>query len=215
MQLRRQVLCYFGLLAPVWIVVSVTYSGLLYPGYSHINQAMSELHAAGSPIETIAPYINHYPLAILFAGFGYYIVCFCKSRAARVSGYCIILHGIATFSAGYFPCDTGCSPEGTSFNHVMHGLSGLAVMLTLLIAPAIWGVIAKEELHSTWFGWLSVTTVLGQLLLLIPTFNAANSGEYFGLYQRLTYSFPLIWMFILAALLIQHNPASRAVSTAD
>jgi hypothetical protein len=51
----QKLLCYFGLFAPIWMLVSVSYSGMIYPGYSHTDRAMSELHATGSPIEQIAP----------------------------------------------------------------------------------------------------------------------------------------------------------------
>ena len=81
-----RVLCYFGVLAPIWIVASVSYSGMIYPGYSHINQAMSELHALGSPIANVAPFINHYPLAILFSGFGIFVISYFNTRAARTFG---------------------------------------------------------------------------------------------------------------------------------
>ncbi|MBK6740317.1 MAG: hypothetical protein IPG64_22010 [Haliea sp.] len=71
---------------------------------------MSELYAVGSLIERIAPFINHYPLSILFAGFGFYEMSYFSNRAAKVSGLLILLHGVATFSAGS-SCDPGCVPE--------------------------------------------------------------------------------------------------------
>jgi hypothetical protein len=69
------------------MLVSVTLSGIIYPRYNHVHQAMSELHAIGSPIEFIAPFLNHYPLAILFAGFGYYVADHFDSAAAKLSGF--------------------------------------------------------------------------------------------------------------------------------
>jgi hypothetical protein len=166
---------------------------------------MSELHAVGSPIEKIAPFINHYPLSILFAGFGYFVISAFDSRAAKFSGVLILLHGVATLSAGYFPCDAGCAPEAASTSQILHGLSGLVILLTLLIAPAVWSFIAKRELQLRWFGWLSTGVVLGQLLMMIPTFNAVTTGENFGLYQRLAYGLPLTWLFIFAWILIRED----------
>jgi hypothetical membrane protein len=60
----------FGMIAPFWLVVGVTLAGALYPGYSHYNQAMSELHAIGSPVQNVSPFINNYPLGVLLIGFG-------------------------------------------------------------------------------------------------------------------------------------------------
>lgn len=203
MRAYSRALCYFGLLAPIWIIGSVTYSGSLFPGFSHMHQAMSELHAVGSPIEKIAPFINHYPLAILFAGFGVFVASYFNSRAAKASGLCILLHGVATLSAGYFPCDMGCVPEAPSVSHVVHGVSGLAVLLTLFVAPAIWVFIAKRDLRNAWFGWFSAAVVLGQVLMMIPTVEAMATGVNFGLFQRLAYAIPLIWIFVFAVILLR------------
>jgi hypothetical protein len=178
---------------------------MIYPGYSHMDQAMSELHAVGSPIERIAPFINHYPLSILFAGFGFFVMSYFSSRAAKVSGFLILLHGVATLSAGYFPCDVGCVPEAPSTSHVVHGLSGLVVLLTLLIAPAIWAFISKRELQLAWFGWLSAAVALGQILMMIPVVEAMTTEENFGLYQRLAYLIPLTWIFVLALVLMRDS----------
>lgn len=205
MRSSPRALCYFGLIAPIWLLVGVTYSGMIYPGFSHIDQAMSELHAVGSPIERIAPFINHYPLSILFAGFGFYVMSYFSNRAAKVSGLLILLHGVATFSAGFFPCDPGCVPETPSASHVVHGMSGLVVLLTLLIAPAIWAFISTRELQIVWFGWLSAAVFLAQMLMMFPTVEAITTGEKFGLYQRLAYSVPLIWLFVFALVLVRDS----------
>jgi hypothetical protein len=125
---------------------------MIYPGYSQIDQAMSELHLVGSPIEKIALFINHCPLSIVFAGFGFFVMLHFNSRAARLSGLLIILHGIATLSAGYFPCDVGCAPDSTSTSQLLHGLSGLVILLTLLVTPAIWVFNSNHELKIVWFG---------------------------------------------------------------
>lgn len=170
---------------------------------------MSELHAVGSPIGEIAPFINHYPLSILFGGFGCFLMSYFSSRAAKISGLMILLHGFATFSAGYFPCDVGCDPESTSYSQLLHGLSGLFILLTLLISPAIWVFIAKRELQVVWFSWLSAVVVLGQLLMMIPMVDAITTGINIGLYQRFAYSLPLTWMFLFALILIRNDRPAR------
>lgn len=199
------ILRYFGLLAPIWMIIGVAYSGSIYPGYSHINQVMSELHAVGSPIEHIAPFINHYPLAVLFTGFGIFVSKTFNTTAAKISGALIILHGVATLTAGYFPCDAGCSPETASTSQILHGISGLFILLTLLIAPAIWAFISRRELQTSWFGWFSCSVVLAQVLLTTVSFDAFATGEALGLYQRVIYSLPLLWVFVFAVLLKDHH----------
>jgi uncharacterized protein DUF998 len=209
LRLSQRILCSFGLIAPVWMLIGVGYSATIYPGYSHVHQVMSELHATGSPIAAIAPFINHYPLAILFSGFGYFVTTVFDHWLARLTGLLIIVHGVATFTAGYFPCDTGCNPDEPSTSQLLHGFSGLGILLTLLIAPAIWCFISKRELQQRWFGWLSACVVVGQLLLMFPTYQALNSGEYVGLYQRLAYSMPLLWLLVFAVVLLCKSREAR------
>ena len=58
---------YSGMIIPLWLLVGVTVAGVMNPGYSHINQAMSELGAEGSPTHFISPVINNYSLGILLS----------------------------------------------------------------------------------------------------------------------------------------------------
>lgn len=81
------------------------------------------------------------------------------------------------------------------------------MLITLLIAPAIWMFIATRELKMAWFGWFSAAVFLGQLLMMIPTVEALATGENFGLYQRLAYSIPLAWLFVFALVLMRDGKA--------
>ena len=83
------------------------------------------------------------------------------------------------------------------------------MLLTLLLAPAIWTFIAKRELRAVWFGWLSAGVSLGQILMLIPVAESMTSGDSFGLYQRLAYGLPLIWVFVFASILIHASGKER------
>jgi len=203
--MKSKTLNVFGLIAPVWLVVGVALAGALYPGYSHFEQAMSELHALGSPVQSLSPLINNYPLGILFAGFGLFVFSIFKHKAAKVSAVMIILHGVGSILAGYFPCDVGCNPDSTSLNQTLHGIGGLIMLVTLLIAPAIWIFIARKVLAASWFGWISVVCVLLQLAVVPLMAAALDSGEGFGFYQRIAYGIPLIWLFLFAALLLKHQ----------
>tara|TARA_B110000196_G_scaffold318236_1_gene333130 strand:+ start:1114 stop:1737 length:624 start_codon:yes stop_codon:yes gene_type:complete len=193
----------FGLIAPIWLLVGVTVAGILYPGYSHYNQAMSELHAIGSPIQSISPFINNYPLGILFIGFGLFLFSSIKNAPSKVSSVMIIFHGLGSITAGYFPCDEGCNPESTSFNQTMHGVGAVIMTLTFLIVPAIWAFISKKVLNNKWFGWVSIACVLFQIAIMPLMGQALESGVGFGLYQRFGYGIPMIWLLLFSALLLK------------
>tara|TARA_Y100001951_G_C11244149_1_gene242356 strand:- start:265 stop:435 length:171 start_codon:yes stop_codon:yes gene_type:complete len=48
-----------GMLIPVWLFCGVLIAGSLYPGYSHVDQAMSELGALEAPTHQLSPIINN------------------------------------------------------------------------------------------------------------------------------------------------------------
>ena len=201
-QKQQKILNWFGVIAPLWLLAGVTISGALYPGYDHYNQAMSELHARGSAVELLTPILNHYLLTLLFIGFGVFVYLHCKqSRLAQASAVFIAIHGIATFVAGYFPCDTGCLLENPSSSQSIHNIAGAVLFLSLLIAQLLWIVLAMKGQVKAWFGWFTVVCVAAALAVIPAMGQALESGEGFGLYQRLNYGAALCWLLVLALLL--------------
>ena len=195
-----------GLLAPIWLLVGVVIAGSLYPGYSHLNQAMSELGAIGAPTHGVSPLINNYPLGVLFIVFGLAaFATFHTSKLARLSAVLIVLHGVASFGTGYFSCDIGCGLENPSDSQKLHNLSGLVMFLTLLIANALWVYLASRVLGLKWFAWFSLVCTLGALLVLPLMGQAVEVGQGFGLYQRINYGVSILWVGVFAGVLISRR----------
>ncbi|CAA0110980.1 Uncharacterised protein [BD1-7 clade bacterium] len=190
-----------GLIAPIWLVIGVMLTATMYPGYSHMDQALSELHAMGSPVAAISPFINNYPLGALFIGFGVFVIGYCRCWTARLSGLMIILHGIGSWIAGAFPCDVGCNPDSTLESQQIHGIGAVLMTVSFLIAPAMWVFLARQRSSVSWFGFLSAATVVAQFIVFSPLATSLESGSDFGFYQRVAYAIPMVWLFIFAALL--------------
>lgn len=197
---------YSGMIIPVWLFIGVTIAGAMNPGYSHINQAMSELGAKGSMTHVISPLINNFPLGILFIAFGLYIISTLRnSKLAICSGVMILVHGIGSILAGYFSCDAGCQPASPSSSQIMHNLSGLVMFLSLTVAGWLWVYLGKKQLGSTflsWFSFVCMVVALGAALML-P--QAVESGKNFGLYQRFNYGVSVIWLGVLSYSLAQRQ----------
>lgn len=205
---------YAGLLIPFWLTVGVATAGALYPGYSHIDRAMSELGALGAPTQTLSPLLNNYPLALLFALFGAAVCAtFARPRRAAMAvpadvagpypgysklawftGALIVLHGVGSFGTGYFSCDVGCRPEHPSMAQQWHSIAGLVMALSLLLAGALWIPLAKRLFGSRRFAVLSLLCTLLQVVTLLLMARAAlHTGADFGLYQRLNYGAAVVW----------------------
>jgi hypothetical protein len=134
------------------------------------------------------------------------------ARLAQLSGLLIVLHGLASVSAGVFSCDPGCNPVEPSPNQVLHNLSGLVMFASLTLANLLWVYLARKQLGSTGFSWFSLSCLVLSLAVMPMMAAAVESGEAFGLYQRINYGVSVIWLGALAWMLIRRLPVDSAGS---
>ena len=183
---------YSALIANIWIVLGVYTAGKLYPGYSHTKQFCSELGAAGSPTEKLSPIINNYPLGLLFCLFGWYVLQL-KNTPVLITlvGFLVIIHGVSTWVAGYYPMDAEPQTKTPTLSCQIHSWAGLVMLLSLLIAPVL---VAASSYASISFRLFSILCVgiIGYLVLLLA--SAFKQQANAGLYQRLAYSVQLLWL---------------------
>ncbi|OAI83656.1 DUF998 domain-containing protein [Pseudomonas putida] len=188
-----------GLLVPFWLFFGVLITASQFPGYSHVELAMSQLGAVGAPTHELSPWVNNLPLGLLFVlcGVGLFRR-FEGSRLAWLGALLVIVHGLASMSAGYFPCDQGCVPAEPSFYQRMHNLSGLVMFLTLTLASTLWIFLGKRLLGSVAFSRFSLLCTVLALVTVGLMAGAMENGHGFGLYQRLNYGTAVIWLAVLA-----------------
>ncbi|MFW3899183.1 DUF998 domain-containing protein [Pseudomonas bharatica] len=188
-----------GLLVPFWLFFGVLITASQFPGYSHIDLAMSQLGAVDAPTHDVSPWVNNLPLGVLFVlcGMGLFRR-FEGSRLAWIAALLVIVHGLASMSAGYFPCDQGCVPAEPSFSQRMHNLAGLVMFLSLTLASALWIFLGRRLLGSPGFSRFSLLCTVLALVTVGLMAAAMESGHGFGLYQRLNYGIAVIWLAVLA-----------------
>lgn len=191
-----------GLVATLWITFGVYVAAKFYPNYDHINQFCSELGATGSPTQKLSPRINNYPLSILFCLFGWAILTIEPSNLAFISaGTLIILHGIGTGIAGYFPMDRDPYTVTPSLNCKIHSWAGMVMFVSLLIAPIILAFSPESEQIPFWFRLFSVATVVVSIFFLVKMAKGFKQRSQAGLYQRLSYWVKLLWLSVFSVLL--------------
>src|SRR6478609_2029118 len=66
----RNVLLACGVVAPVWWVAMDIAGSLRYPGYTYIDQTISELSAQGAPTRTFMLVLSGIPYGVLMTAFG-------------------------------------------------------------------------------------------------------------------------------------------------
>ncbi|MCE5993614.1 DUF998 domain-containing protein [Pseudomonas sp. 5FOS] len=188
-----------GLLIPLWLLAGVWFTAQAYPGYNHLQQAMSQLGAVGSPTQNWSPLVNNFPLAILFALFAWGLARRWRgSKLALLSAALVLLHGLGSLGTGWFPCDQGCAPAQPSRSQQLHNLSGLLMFFSLTLASALWAWLGNRIAGSWALALFSLACVVLAIITVALMGHAAQNGQLFGLYQRLNYGVSVIWVASLA-----------------
>ena len=193
---------YSGLIATIWIVVGVYIAGKFYAGYDHAKQFCSELGASGSPTEKLSPLINNYPLGFLFCFFGWYLAQMSGvSVLVTISGWLVILHGVGTWVAGYFPMDADPYTKAPTFSCKVHSWAGFIMLLSLLVAPILIAVSPASDFISFTFRLFSVAAVIAATYYLFVMAKAIKNQGNAGTYQRISYGVQLIWLSVFSLVL--------------
>lgn len=204
-----------GVLIPFWLFSGVLLTALAYPGYSHLDQAMSQLGAQGSPTQGFSAWVNNLPLGVLFVLFAVGVMRQVRgSRLALFSAVLIFVHGLASFATGYFACDQGCAPAQPSFSQQMHNLAGLVMFLSLTLGSLLWAFVSRRLLGSRGFGLFSLACTVLAVATVVLMAQAVEAGHSFGLYQRINYGISVIWVAGLALMLLRGRSGSLRLVTA-
>ncbi|MEW6992792.1 DUF998 domain-containing protein [Colwelliaceae bacterium MEBiC 14330] len=199
----EKIAIYSGLIATVWIVVGVYLVSLFYRGYSHSRQFCSELGAVGSPTMKLSPRVNNYPLSIFFCFFGCYVAQLANTAIlVNLAGCLIIIHGLGTWVAGYFPMDADPYTEQPTFTCKVHSWAGFIMLLSLTIAPILVALSATSELIPLYFRVLSIIAVVTAIYFLFAMAKAIKLQTNPGTHQRISYGIQLTWLSHFAFILM-------------
>ena len=193
---------YFGLIASIWIVFGVFLAAKFYPNYDHNKQFCSELGAKGSPTERLSPLINNYPLGILFCCFGLAVIQKEDSSIVfAITGSLIIIHGLGTWVAGYFPMDANAYTKSPSFHCKVHSWAGFIMLLALLIAPLTMIFSPTNQLITMPFKMFTSLSLVAVVYFIYKMAKAIKNKTNPGLHQRLSYGAQLVWLSGLSLVL--------------
>jgi len=191
-----------GMIATIWISFGVYIAAKFYPNYDHSTQFCSELGAAGSPTEKLSPIINNYPLGIIFCLFGWVLTQLNDSNAViTATGILVIVHGVGTWVAGYFPMDKDPYTKSPTLSCKIHSWAGFIMLLALLIAPVLIAVSPTSSYVPLWFRGQSVLTVVLAIYYLAKMAKAVKLKKLTGYYQRISYWIKLIWLSTFSLIL--------------
>jgi len=211
MKLLDRALLSCGLLIPFWLALGVSLTAMAYPGYDHLQLAMSQLGAVGAPTHGLSPLVNNFPLALLFALFAWGIARRWRgSRLAMVSAVLLLLHAVGSLGTGWFACDQGCAPDQPSTSQQLHNLSGLLMFLSLTLASGLWVWLGARVADSRALAVTSLVCTLWAIITIGFMGQAMQSGELFGLYQRLNYGVGVVWVAAIAGYSLREQASTGA-----
>ncbi|WP_409425712.1 MULTISPECIES: DUF998 domain-containing protein [unclassified Pseudoalteromonas] len=194
---------YSGLIATFWIFIGVYVASRFYEGYSHSKQFCSELGATGSPTEKLSPLINNYPLGFLFCFFGWYLAQLANvSILVNIAGWLVIVHGIGTWVAGYFPMDADPFTKHPTFSCKAHSWAGFIMLLSLVVAPILIATGPTTEVISLYFRVFSTVSVIATVYYLFAMAKAVKLQSNPGTYQRISYGIQLSWLSVFSIVLM-------------
>jgi uncharacterized membrane protein len=157
---------------------------------------MSELGARNRPTTRIHPYINNYPIGILFILFGLAILLsLTHETITLVTASMMICQGISHLITGLFPCDEDLGRTKPSATQHIHNLAGLIMLLTLIIPTVWWGISAASSIWFASFSWLCLSVFVIYFCLMVRNLK---SGHNLGLYQRISYGALAFWVVVLS-----------------
>ena len=183
-------------------------TGLLYDGYSHKDQAISELSAMGAPTRPFFAVLVPIWSALLIA-FGIGVRRTANAnRPLRVSGGLLIAHGIVSVHWFWFPMTAREDMVfgAARWNDIGHlALAGWSVLFSL--AEIAFGAVAfgkRLRVYSL------VTVVIAVVFGALTGTQAANFADgdptpLMGLYERVCVGAWLLWIAALSMVLLRNR----------
>lgn len=191
---RARQLALAGIVGPVAFALAAVIGATQPPGYSHVDNFVSELAAEGSEARGL--------MTIGFLVFGVCIlVVACSLLVLRPAATALVvvvaLSGAGTLMAGTFSCDRGCPAKGeTSTHQELHNVSSVITFSAWIVAP----FVAARQLRGSRFARASL--VLGGVELAfglaLGSMSDRQPDDPVGLLQRIVLVAVGVWFVLIA-----------------
>lgn len=205
----RRILLVCGILAPiVWVCTDIIAS-MLYPGYSYISQATSELFAIGAPTSSlVVPLFTLFDILLLGFAIGTWLSAG-QNRPLRITA--LMLVGLAVSGLSLWPFFP-MHMRGTevTFTDTMH-----LTIAAISIVPGLLSVGLGMISLGKRFKYFSIGTIIGLLVpgilafLYAPQVATNQSTPLLGLNERIAQYINALWIFVLAVLLLRRQSKSQ------
>ncbi|WP_216361196.1 DUF998 domain-containing protein [Caulobacter mirabilis] len=178
------------------LVAVIVVAGAAWPGYSHVDNFISELGATGSPHGRLVNFGGFLPVGLCLTLFSIAAALVePRSRRRTVGFACLGLFGLGYVAIAFFPCEFGCPATSSDISQVMHNLTSLAGYLGAPVGMILLGLAARR-----WPG-SGLLFPLGLACGLVSTAAFAwmlSEPPASGLVQRVVEGSIVLWVLVCA-----------------
>jgi hypothetical protein len=206
----------FGILGSLTYALHVVLGGILWEGYNHLMQPISDLTAAGAPDRELLTIITGiYALfSIIFAVSALMYIRKTGSKLLNAGFILFLCMHLVSAAYNLFPEDLPNS--ALTFTGVMHIVVTGAVVPLAVLAPIFIGAAFRRLQQFKNYSLYSILTgivmfVAGGITVVLMT----NKMPYFGLFERINIGSLQLWMLLISLKLfttkLENVPKTSAV----
>jgi hypothetical membrane protein len=203
-----------GVLAPLWWAGIIVYCASQFPGYSHIEDFISELAARRAPTEALMRefgFILTGALYLVFAAtLGWH---FRRNWLAWLGVLLLALGGAARIGAGIYACEPGCVSDAISLSQDWHHRYATAGYWLMMATAVTWGMVGNRypKLRHLMAVGIGAAMWCAAALILMEFHPAWQ-----GLFQRFASGILSLWVLLLAISVWRQGdlPVPTAAATA-
>jgi hypothetical protein len=213
-EMLRKLLLGCGIAAPVWWVAMDLVGSLRYPGYSYIDQTISELGAEGAPTKAFMTVLSGVPYVVLMIAFGVGVwITAGGGRAQRITAALLIGEAVWGFVGGIaFPTATRevMAAGQETLRNQLHGPYGIGMPVLFGLAAAFRSRLFGKRFRLYSIGTIVVLLVFGLLTSLqMGAVKANEATPWLGVIERTNAYAAMLWIAALAmGLLRVHAPSA-------
>lgn len=195
----KRILMSSGMLAVILYLVHIVVGGLLWNGYSHLQQPISDLTSTGAPNREMLQLIAYLygVFALLFAISFTIFESKKRQKLVFIGGVFFVMMHVISISYGFFSQDLPGS--NTTFAGTMHLIVTALIVPFTILTPVLIGFGFFKEQYWKSFGKYSIQT--GILIFIFGGITAVffiNKHPYFGIVERLNIGVLQMWTFCLS-----------------
>lgn len=198
-----------GIAGPAWWVAMDVVGSLRYPGYSYVDQTISELSAEGAPTARLM-LLSGVPYAALMIAFGAGMWATAGDRRAQRVTAGLVMGEVVWGVAGGIAFPMAQRGAETTLRNEMHAWYGIGMPIFFLLAIGFGSRLLGARFRYFSYATVAVMLVCGILVMQqSPRVPENEPTPWLGVEERINAYAAMLWFAVLAAGLLRAYGAAE------